>query len=100
MLVILAFVAVALAVDAIEGRDSRLFLGLLAAVAVARAGVSLTWRDSPVVGPLNAGTLIALGVAIGCVVGWLVVDRRRATSPADEARRVVDWADPEVRPRF
>jgi phosphatidylglycerol:prolipoprotein diacylglycerol transferase len=100
ILAILAFVAVALAVDAIEGRDSRLFLGSLGVVAVVRAGVSLTWRDAPVVGPLNAGTLIALAIAVGCAIAWVVVDRRRATSPGDEARRVVDWADPEARPRF
>jgi phosphatidylglycerol:prolipoprotein diacylglycerol transferase len=100
VLAILAFVAVALAVEAIEGRDSRLFLGSLGAVAIARAGTSLTWRDTPILGSLNAGTLIALAIAIGCAVAWAAVDRRRAALLAGEAGRGVDWADPEARPRF
>lgn len=101
VLAILVFVTVALAVDAFEARDSRLFLGSLGAVAVVRAIASLTWRDSPIVGPLNAGTLIAASIALGCAVAWVLVTRRRhATSAEDRALDDLNWADPEARPRF
>lgn len=101
VLTILAFLAVALALGAIEARDSRLFLGSLGAVAVARAIVSLTWRDTPVIAPLNAGTLIAVAVALGCAIAWLLVARRRpGRSVENAAGYEIDWADPEARPRF
>jgi phosphatidylglycerol:prolipoprotein diacylglycerol transferase len=101
VLAILAFLAVGLALDAIQVRDSRLFVGALGAVAVVRTMVSMTWRDTPVVGPLNAASLIALAVAIGCGVAWLLAARtRREPSPADPAGPGVSWADPGARPRF
>jgi len=101
ILLILAFISLALAVDAIEARDSRLFLGALAAVALTRAIVSLTWRDTGVVAGLNAETLIAGAVAIACFVAWLVAARRQGGSPVSlEEPHEVTWADPEARPRF
>jgi phosphatidylglycerol:prolipoprotein diacylglycerol transferase len=101
VLAILAFIAISLALGAIEARDSRLFLGALGAVAVVRAVVSLTWRDTVVAGPLNAGSLIAVSVALGCAVGWLLVARRgRGPSLEERDRQQVGWADPEARPRF
>jgi prolipoprotein diacylglyceryltransferase len=100
-LAILLVVTLGLVFAVVEGRDSRLCLGALGAWAVVRAAVSLTWRDTPVVGELNAGTLIALGVALGCAVAWLVVTRRRPAARNVEAgSREVAWADPETRPRF
>jgi phosphatidylglycerol:prolipoprotein diacylglycerol transferase len=101
VLAILAFLTVTLALDAIEARDSRLFLGSLGAVAVVRAIVSLTWRDTPLVAPLNVGTLIALAVALGCAIASLLVARRqRGPSVENPAGYEIDWADPEARPRF
>jgi phosphatidylglycerol:prolipoprotein diacylglycerol transferase len=101
VLAVLAFLAISLALGAIEARDSRLFLGALGAVALVRAAVSLTWRDTVVAGPLNAGTLIAVSVALGCAVGWLLVARRQRGSSLEERdRQEVGWADPEARPRF
>lgn len=100
-LAILAVVAVALTLRVVEARDSRLFLGSLAAFAVVRATASVTWRDTPVAGPLNVGTLIGLAVALGCLVAWLLVTRRRrGPSLEDPAGPDVAWADPEARPRF
>lgn len=90
-----------LAVDAIEGRDGRLFLGAFGAVALARAIVALTWRDPAVVAGLNGGTLIALAVAIGCLAAWVTAGRRRDGSPGRVVEQPdVAWADPETRPRF
>lgn len=101
VLAILAVLAIALALRAIDARDSRLFVGALGAVAVVRVVVSMTWRDTPVVGPLNGGGLIALAVAIGCGATWLVAARRgRAAAPADPGGHEIGWADPEARPRF
>lgn len=101
ILSILTLVALALAADAFQARDSRLFFGCLAAVAVARAVVSVTWRDPALIVGLNAGTVIAIAIALGCALGWLVVTRRHRGSPAPaEAPRDVTWADPEARPRF
>ena len=53
-----------------------LLLGALALWALVRAAVTLTWRDPAVVWELNAGTLIALGVAIGFAVAFVAVVAR------------------------
>jgi hypothetical protein len=80
-----------------------LFAGIFA-WAVARAVVSTTWRDEALLGPLNAGSVIAVAVAGGAAVAWLVLAWRR-----DGMRSVrvgaagvddIDWADPASRPRF
>jgi len=101
ILLVLAFITVALAVDAIGGRDGRLFLGAFGTVAVIRAIAALTWRDPAVVAGLNGGTLIAAAVAIGCAVAWVATARQRDRSPARAGEtHDVTWADPETRPRF
>jgi phosphatidylglycerol:prolipoprotein diacylglycerol transferase len=101
ILLILAFITVALAVDAVEGQDGRLFLGAFGAVAVTRAIVALTWRDPALVAGLNAGTLIAAAVMVGCAIAWVAAGRRRAGAPGPAgAPEDVVWADPETRPRF
>ena len=76
---------------------------LLAAVAgwgVARAVVSLTWRD-PVVGGLPAGGLIALIISVASLIGILAVSlwwprRQQARAAAAEPH----WPEAEVRPPF
>jgi prolipoprotein diacylglyceryltransferase len=82
-------------------RDGRVLLGALALWALVRAAVTLTWRDPAVVGALNAGTLIALGVAIGFALAFLVVTVRRrgdadAVDPAGDT--IPTWPAPEDRP--
>jgi phosphatidylglycerol:prolipoprotein diacylglycerol transferase len=100
-LAVLLMLTLALATDAIEGRDSRLFFAGLGAWAVARAAIALTWRDPAVLAGLNAGSLIAIAVALGCALAWLIVVRRRPRSQAASAGpRDIQWADPETRPRF
>jgi prolipoprotein diacylglyceryltransferase len=77
---------------------------LLAAVAgwgVARAVVSVTWRDPVVVGGLPAGGLIALIISVASLIGILAVGmwwprRQQARAAAAEPR----WPEAEVRPPF
>ncbi len=99
-LAVLLILTLALAADAFRARDGRLFFVALAAWAVARAVVSLTWRDPAVVGGLNAGGLIAIVSAVGSVVAVMLVGRRAATQPQRPAEPEVRWNDPEARPRF
>ncbi len=100
-LAVLLALTLALATDAIEGRDSRLFFAGLGAWAVARAAIGITWRDPAVAASLNMGSLIAIAVVLGCALAWLVVARRRPRPrAASEGAREVQWADPETRPRF
>ncbi len=99
-LAVLLILTLALAADAFRARDGRLFFVALAAWAVVRAVVSLTWRDPAVVGGLNAGGLIAIVSAVGSVVAVMLVGRRAATQPQRPAEPEVRWNDPEARPRF
>jgi prolipoprotein diacylglyceryltransferase len=99
-LLILIVITLALALNAIDGRDGRLFLVALGATAGARAVVALTWRDTAVLAGFNAGTLIAAAVAIGCAVTWMVTAGRGRTPVRADEPREVTWADPGARPRF
>ena len=67
-LAILAILTVAVLLGAFRRRDGRLFFVAIGLWAVVRAVVSTTWRDPVVAGGLNAGGLIAVGIAIGCAV--------------------------------
>ena len=86
---IATLVVLVLAVSVLAGPGPRLgladgralFLGV-GAWALVRAVASLTWRDPAVVGPLNAGSLIALGVD-----GGLPRRRRCARGPAHGTTR-------------
>jgi hypothetical protein len=99
-LLILAVITLALALNAIDGHDGRLFLVALGATAGARAVVAMTWRDPAVLAGFNAGTLIAAAVTLGCVVAWVVTRRSPRTRVRADEPREVTWADPEARPRF
>jgi prolipoprotein diacylglyceryltransferase len=82
-------------------RDGRILLAALALWALVRAAVSLTWRDPAVVGELNAGTLIALGVAIAFAGAYLVLAARGMGETGGEAApddTLPSWPDPADRP--
>lgn len=100
-LVILGVLVLALWLEALPGRDGRLFAVAVVAWSVGRALVSLTWRDEPAAFGLSAGGLIAVVVSLLFVAGLIVAARTRP-SPSDPAspRHDVGWADPEARPRF
>jgi prolipoprotein diacylglyceryltransferase len=81
-------------------RDGRILLGALALWALVRAAVTLSWRDPAVLWELNAGTLIALGVAVLFAVAYvaLVVRARRDTRLADAPDDAPpSWPDPAGR---
>jgi phosphatidylglycerol:prolipoprotein diacylglycerol transferase len=101
-LAILASLTVAVILGAFARRDGRLMFAAIGLWAIARALVSTMWRDPVVVAGLNAGGLIALGIAAGCALALVATVRRRG--PASEAPDAdpwaeVGWADPGTRPR-
>lgn len=100
-LLILTVLTLAVAVETLQARDGRLFFVALASWALARAAISLTWRDTPVVVGLSTGGLIAVAIAIGSAAALIALARRRPGSQ-DQVRPGPDvaWADPETRPRF
>lgn len=100
-LALLLVLTLALAADAFKARDGRLFFVAIGAWAVIRAVVSITWRDPVLVGGLGVGGLIALAIALGCLIAALLVARRRsAPGESSGAQPEVTWADPGIRPRF
>jgi phosphatidylglycerol:prolipoprotein diacylglycerol transferase len=75
--------------------------------AAARALVATTWRDPAVLGPLSAGQLISIGIALGAGItlvaaGVLRMARRRGRGPGEASRpgSGLEWPDPASRPRF
>jgi len=103
-LAVLTILTVAVLFGAFGRRDGRLFFVAIGLWAVVRAIVSTTWRDPVVAGGLNAGGLIAVGIAIGCAVVLVImtVRRRGAATEAPSAGQsdTIVWPDPETRPRF
>ena len=81
-LAILAILAVVLMAGAFRDRDGQLFFLGIGLWALARAAVSTTWRDPIVVAGLDAGGLVAIGIAVGCLAGFAALSlRRRAPAP-------------------
>ncbi len=79
-LVILVALMLALWLGAFARRDGRVLFVGLAAWAFARAAVAITWRDQAVVGGLNMGSLIAIGVGVGSLAVLFAMTVRRARS--------------------
>jgi prolipoprotein diacylglyceryltransferase len=102
-LTILAVLTVALMLGAFGGRDGRLFFVAIGLWAIARAFVTTTWRDPVVAGGLDAGGLIAVGIAAGCVLALVVLTvrlrRPSSVTPPADLRVDVVGPDPETRPR-
>jgi phosphatidylglycerol---prolipoprotein diacylglyceryl transferase len=100
-LAILAILAVALMAGAFRRQDGRLFFVAIGSWALARAAVSTTWRDPVVAAGLNAGGLIAIGIAIGCAIALVALTiRNRGRLDDARARSELAWPDPEARPPF
>ena len=98
-LAILAILTLVVASGQFRRPDGRLFFVALALWAFVRVVVSSTWRDTPAVGPLAVGGVIALLLAIAAAGALAVSDRRRIARIQTEGQDV-DWADPATRPRF
>lgn len=92
-----------LAAGRFRSRDGTAFLVAVALWAAARALVATSWRDAPVLGPLNAAQLLALAIAAGAAALAVARARRLVGRDADpEGRRAIEaaWPDPATRPRF
>lgn len=86
-LAVLVVFVLLLAVGGLVARrdDGRVFFLGLGAWAAVRAAASLTWRDPAVIGPLNAGSVIALTLVGVCAAAVVFLVRRpghEATMPA------------------
>ena len=100
-LAILLVLTLVVMFDGFQRRDGRLFYLAIGLWAVARVAVSTTWRDPVVALGLNAGGLIALGIAIACLVALVALTVRPPVgAPAPDPGPEMDWPDPETRPRF
>jgi phosphatidylglycerol---prolipoprotein diacylglyceryl transferase len=100
-LAILVVLTLTLVGGAFRGRDGRLFFVGIGLWAIARAAISTTWRDQAVAAGLPAGGLIAVGLALGCLLAILAITLQRRRADALEAQRGDPaWPDPEVRPPF
>jgi phosphatidylglycerol:prolipoprotein diacylglycerol transferase len=98
----LVLLVVLLAVGAFRARDGSAFFVGLELWAIGRLVVTFTWRDEAILGPMRAGALIAIGVAVWALVG-LVLARWAATRVRFQAHEVgatPEWPDPATRPPF
>jgi phosphatidylglycerol---prolipoprotein diacylglyceryl transferase len=98
----LGFLVLLLSLGAFRARDGSAFFVGLALWAIGRLAVTFAWRDDPVVGPLRAGGLIALGVAAIAILGVAAARwaGSRARHQAHLAAQGPDWPDPASRPPF
>ena len=80
-------------------RDGLAFFLAIGAWAVARAAIASTWLDPVAIGPLRAAQVLALVVAIGCVLA-AVAARRAPVRAAFVPDPGPQWPDPETRPRL
>ncbi len=103
-LLIALILGLALTIGAFRTRDGRVLFVGLAAWAIGRAVIATTWRDPAVVGPLPMGSVIALAIAVGCVLVTIVMTVR--PSPRGDPRPVpiegvpmtdLQWPDPADR---
>lgn len=93
-------------IGAFRAHDGSAFYVALLVWALGRFLVTFAWRDDPVLGPVRAGGLIALGVAAAAVLGIVITRqmahraRRQAHGQPPEPGPAVEWPDPTARPRF
>lgn len=94
-------VLTATAAGGFRARDGSRLLVALAGWALARAAVSVTWRDPAIIGPLPVGGALAIAIAVGSLGALAVLTvwlpRRRVPEAVDAEP---SWPDPEDRPRF
>lgn len=108
-LAILVVLMLALWFGAFARRDGRVLFGGIALWAFARAAIATTWRDEAVVGGLNMGALIAIGVGVGSLAIVLAMTVRASSRATDDpgtavggdgSGEPVSWPDPGSRPPF
>jgi phosphatidylglycerol:prolipoprotein diacylglycerol transferase len=98
----LVLLLVLLALGGFRARDGSAFFVGLGLWAIGRFIVTFTWRDEAILGPLRAGGLIAIGVAVWALLG-LALARWAAARVRYQAHEVAagpEWPDPATRPPF
>jgi len=97
-----ALVVLALSgIGAFRASDGTRMLVAIGAWCIARAAVTTVWRDPAVAGPLPAGGVLALVIAIGSIGAAVVLGvwlPRRSTIQGEGGPPA--WPDPETRPPF
>jgi len=86
-LAILTVLTILLMLGAFRRRDGKVFFLGIGLWAVARAVISTTWREPTVTGALNAGGLLAIGIASACVLALVILFAR--------SRMIRDDPDPD-----
>ena len=101
-LVAVAVVALVIAIGGFRARDGSAFFVALAIWAVGRAIVSASWRDEPLIGPLPAGGIVAIGVALVATitVGAIAILGRHGPTERTDDPAAPLWPDAQTRPRF
>ena len=94
-LLLLQFLTFAGMRGAFRRLDGSALLVGLALWALVRAAVATTWRDAPVLGPLRAEQLMALGLAAACAL-LLVVRRVRQREGVSSPRPAVAMERPRA----
>jgi prolipoprotein diacylglyceryltransferase len=94
-------VLVASSLGLFRSMDGRRLLIAIAGWSIARAVVSVTWRDPPVAESLPMGGAIAAAIAVASLVAAILLTiwwprRQLARAAAAQPR----WPDPETRPPF
>jgi phosphatidylglycerol:prolipoprotein diacylglycerol transferase len=98
----LLLLVVLLAMGAFRARDGSAFFVGVVLWAVGRFAATFTWRDDAILGPLRAGALIAVGVAVSALIGLALARwaAARARYQAHEVGATPEWPDPATRPPF
>jgi phosphatidylglycerol:prolipoprotein diacylglycerol transferase len=96
-LLVLGLVVLVMAVRPDVPRDGRLLLFALVLWSVGRTLVAMTWRDPPVVGPLRAGQLIAIGLAAAYAALLIATLIRGRQGSLAQRTTEPEWPDPAER---
>jgi prolipoprotein diacylglyceryltransferase len=102
-LLVLVVLLAAIWVGAFGRRDGRMLLIAIGGWALIRAVASLSWRDPAVVGPFNAGGILAIALAVGCLALLIATTIRgdgTVAAAVNEATAEPAWPDPATRPPF
>lgn len=100
-LAILGILSIGSWFGAFQARGAQLFAIAIAAWAMGRFVVSLTWRDDAMIAGLSVGGLIAAGVALGFMGALVVMGLGRiGSNDRGAANQDIGWPDPEARPPF